>query len=544
MDSSWVSLIPPLLVIATAAATHRVILSLVLGIVSAALISSGFAPLASGVHIYQAIHSVITTAGNIYLFLFLIALGTLIESITHSGGVAAYTALLKRFVHNRRGAETASLCLSLVFCIDDYLNSLMTGSIMRPLTDSFRIPRVKLAFLLNSMSSPLCTLIPITTWAAMILGQLHASGISENGSTNNALIAADPFLTYLASIPFIFYSFFIIGSSWIIVRTQLSFGPMHQQEVIAQTSGNLFGNKEPIGRATDMDTKGEGSLAHFIIPIITFIIAALGFVLYTGKNVLFGGSNGIIETIKHASTTWSLMMASFTALIASSILMIKERHPLIRSLSLAAYRGVLSMKNSLIVLFLAFTFGVLLDQLHTGEYLAQLISASLPTFLLPLLIFALATITTASTGSSWGAIAILMGLVVKTLAALSSITTLPLTPADVPVFFISIGALIAGSVAGAHLSPITDATVVSSMSAAAYHIDHVKTLITYAFPALFGSGVAFLVGGLTYKLGLLTCLALSAGIGFGITVLLLWSFNRLRNDARPLRQAQDERSSV
>src|SRR5262249_44330539 len=151
----------------------------------------------------------------------------IISLISATGGINAYGRFIRPYIHNARNAESASLILSLLLFIDDYLSNLTTGSVMRPITDQFRIPRVKLAFLVNSMEAPITILSPVSSWVAEIVTQLSNSGIN---TTPQSLISANPFSVYLDLIPFIFYSFILIASVIFIVRRSISFGLMKQQE--------------------------------------------------------------------------------------------------------------------------------------------------------------------------------------------------------------------------------------------------------------------------------------------------------------------------
>lgn len=109
-----------------------------------------------------------------------------------------------------------------------------------------------------------------------------------------------------------------------------------------------------------------------------------------------------------------------------------------------------------------------------------------------------------------------------TISMLAALTegTAPLALALVPQFYATIGAIIAGSIAGAHFSPITDATVMASMATGSYHIDHVQTQIAYSIPAFIGTCVSYIVIALlgnfptliTYGVSLLVGLAVTIGI--------------------------------
>jgi len=97
-----------------------------------------------------------------------------------------------------------------------------------------------------------------------------------------------------------------------------------------------------------------------------------------------------------------------------------------------------------------------------------------------------ASITAFSTGTSWGTFSIMMPI------ALALAGSLEL---DIPLL---IGAVISGGVFGDHASPISDTTIISSMSADCEHISHVRTQLPYA---LIGAGMAsmgFLLFGYLY----------------------------------------------
>ncbi|MCL5436950.1 MAG: hypothetical protein M1549_03695 [Candidatus Dependentiae bacterium] len=528
MSFDWIVLVPPLIVLTSAALTRRVIASLLAGIASAAAIHTYNTGASLLTYLFGLCANTVSAPANIKLFAFLAVLGTVIELMTRSGGVAAYTAFVQKFVSSKRQVENSSLGVSCVFFLDDYLNSMTTGAIMRPLTDAFAIPRVKLAYLINSMASPLCPLIPLSSWAATIILYLQTGGIADFVKPGT-LIQADPFIIYLTSIPFIFYAIFSILGAFLVVNFRLSFGPMKRQECIADESGNLFGGKQ--APSTRSATPREGSLADFFVPIGSFILSALFFLLYTGNSILLGGNHGFVNTLRTADTMFSLLGASLFTLLTISVMSARAGTFSLRNTTTSCVEGLLLMKGAFAILFLSFAFGSMINNdLHSGAYLASLISRSLPLAILPLTIFLLATITTASTGSSWGTMAILIPLTITTLAGLATGAT-PVAASAVPLLFPSLGALIAGSVAGAHLSPITEATVVSAMGAGAYHLDHVKTMVAYALPTLLGASTSFLLIGMTHTLGGITsyAIALLAGIitmGAILFIRSAWAKNK------------------
>ncbi len=475
MSGSFLSLVPPLIVLSCALLTRRVLLSLSLGIISASLIIAQGNPLLAG---YLSISQIITQlceSEHLFTFGFLFTLGIFIQLLTHTGGLHSYTRVLQKFITTKKSAELSSLFLSLSFFMDDYLNSLTVGAIMRPLTDKLHIPRAKLAFLVDSMSAPLCVLIPATSWVATILVQIESSGISKD-LANSPLIIASPFSAYLGALAFTAYPLFIIISAYIIVLWQLSFGTMKCHETIAQASGNLFGGFicHTDEHSTDASTT---SLADFIIPIGSFICIAIA-----------------------SLTTLPIFPALFTAGSTSLVLSITyftlRQKITSQSLAFVCYEGIKLMKNSTLLLLLAWTLSTFLkNDLQTGPYLASLLLHTMPLSLLPVVIFITSTIISAATGSAWGTLAVIMPLAIPTAVSYAALKGATLTVIPT-IVYPSIAAVLSGAVAGGHFSPITDSTLMASTSTGARHFDHVITQISYSLPALIGSLCSFILSGI------------------------------------------------
>ncbi|HVX01235.1 MAG TPA: Na+/H+ antiporter NhaC family protein [Candidatus Babeliaceae bacterium] len=529
MDSgTWLSLLPPAFVVLLAVTTRRIILSLILGCISAGIISSSFS-LYAGIKLtilrllqesgFSALLTGIGSYDKLYMFGFLILLGILIELITHSGGIQAYTQTLHRHLTSKKAAQTTSLVLSTLFFIDDYLSSLTVGSIMRNVTDSFKIPRVKLAFLLDSLSAPLCILIPATSWGAMILMQLQVSGISLMPNPTVSVLA-DPLFIYLSALPFTFYPIFIILSAWFIVRRSISYGLMKKYEEIEQGGSDIskVTHKATVNTKSTKPETLPGSLYDFFLPIGSFIITFIIILLYSGSFKLLGGSNSFFVALANANSFLALFSASLLA-ISLSITILLSKKAITRSQFYTICKmGIKLMKNSILVLVLAWTFGALLKQdLMTGAYLAKVLLNALNPLLLPLMFFITSTLISATTGSAWGTIIFILPIAIPLATKLSSVFSLQ-TPLLLPI----IAAIFSGAVAGGHFSPITDSTVMASTSAGCNLMDHVYTQISYATPALIGSCVAYLLCGLLiHNSPSIVTAGLSFIIGLAITVSII-----------------------
>src|SRR3990167_3801945 len=229
MLNSWLTLLPPTFVIVGATITKRIHPALFLGIVSAAFIATQGDLWLTGTLSVNSLINTATSSDNLYLYAFLIAIGTLVSLFSATGAATSFAHAITKKIRSARQAQYSSLIVSLLLFIDDYLSILTTGYVMSPLADRFQISRQKLAFLVHSMAGPIVILAPVSSWVATIINYLDQVGVTT-GDEQTVRIAADPFFIYLKTIPFIFYSFLIILSVWFIIWKNISYGPIQEYD--------------------------------------------------------------------------------------------------------------------------------------------------------------------------------------------------------------------------------------------------------------------------------------------------------------------------
>lgn len=510
-----VSILPPLLVLVLGYWTRRIILSLICGIILAALIASDFQLLNSLkiLSLYLIANSEIDKilnpsmfweTWNLFICIFLLVLGIYVVLLQHSGGVFAYGKFVQRFVKNKKDAETCSLALSHILFMDDYFSSLTVGSVMHPITDSHKIPRAKLAYLVDSMSAPLAILCPFSSWVAAVLGFLRENGISEHLTPNTSIIAS-PLITYFQIIPYLFYSFIIISSTWFVVRWRISFGLMKRYEHTATTSGNLFGGaKDPHRHKKNKDHSLETTaLIDFIFPVLTLLFCVLIGMLYSGDWLGLGGERGFMSAMQNSKAAIALFLGGNLALFVCISFFIIRKKIQLSELPELFLEGIQLMAPAVIILLLAWTLGdVLRNQLHTGDYLASLISNSVPMVWLPTLFFFIATLIAFAIGSSWGTAAMLFPIAIPMVVSLQALPHIP-TISEIPIIYPVLGAILSGCVAGDHISPISDTTIMSVTSTKSYLVDHVQSQLPIAMPFIIMTGFAFLIAGIAQEYSLL-----------------------------------------
>lgn len=538
---SIVSLFPPLLVLTLGYLTHRIVLSLSAGIVFAALVATNFAPIPSVEMIGKILWDNLELSTflstqtfwqtwNLFICIFLLALGIFVTMLQYSGGAYAYGIFAKRKIKNPKTAETSSLILSTGLFADDYLSSLTTGSVMYPLTDTQRVPRVKLAFLVDSMSAPLAVLCPFSSWVAAIMGFLRENGVNEN-ITDTTLIVANPLTAFINIIPFIFYSFILVASMWFIVLRRISFGIMKRHELIAQETGNLFGGAQcPFGSDKEVEHNPlHTTLLEFFFPMVILLLCVMGGILYSGSFVLFGGHNSLLIACQQSSAATGLFIGGNLTVVICSIFFILRGRISVNKLPGIYWQGIKLMTPAIIVLMLAWSLGDLLRyQLHTGEYLASLMLGSVNIDMLPMILYFVATIISFTIGTSWGTAAMLFPIAIPLVL---SMTHAPahVTLDQIPIFFPVLGAVLSGCIAGNHISPISDTTIMSSTSTRSGLKDHICTQIQYALPGIIVTGLAFLICGLLMNYGLTAAMIISVACAIGLNMLVLWGLHCYSN---------------
>ncbi len=520
MILGWLVLTPPLCILAAVLLTQRLNLSLFIGLAAAALVA-GQGSLPTSITIISArLWSQITDLDNLYLYAFLIILGIIITLLEHSGAALAFAHTITRHLKSGKSAQTATLWLSSSLFIDDYLSCLTAGYVMRPIMDTFALPRVKLAYLIHSLSGPLVILAPISSWIALITSQLENAGICQGGHL--AKIAADPFYTYVQSIPYIFYSLFLIASVWFIVRASISYGPMHAQEQIARKTGNLFGGK-PALSSKNSPRDGAGSPGDLMIPIAVLIGSFVIGILWAGGYYLLGGSYSFLVALQKNNQTSAMLLLASIITLGVSLARYSYRHKISSRTLITLFKGGFAMmQSSIVMVFLASTMGIMLrEDLQTGVYLAQVLQGIIAVSFLPILFYLIAILTSLITGSAWGTIALLVPIAVQMVCTLSMVD-LPTTVAQTTILLPVLGALFSGAVCGNHLSPIAETTIMSSTSAGCYPLDHAITQFWYALPALIAAGISFvLIGILPWSAGINYLISASIGIALCLAAITI-----------------------
>ena len=466
-DPSWYSVLPPVLAIVLAIGTKQVILSLFAGIWMGFTLLNGFNPIVGVTAGIDGIINVFTDPGDTRVLIFTLIIGALIATIEHTGGVRGFVHFLesRRWVHNGVRAQVLAWATGLVIFIESNITLLVAGSVSRPLFDRYKISREKLAYLIDATSAPVCAMIPLNAWGAVIVGLVSSTDVDN------------PLETFIDSIPFNFYAIAAIILSAVVIWKNLNIGPMKKAEERTAAGQILWPGATPmvdISEELVEDRPGHiPSAALMVIPIVAMI-------LMMPIGLYITGDGDIIEGSGSTSVLWAVIVA----LVVAWIMNFTHGEHSVNELMRLFMKGAGGLLPIATILLFALALGDVAREPGTGIYVANLVGETIPGPLLAPLIFIVSAFIAFSVGSSWGTFAIMIPIAVPVALALG----LP-----VPLL---LGAAISGAIFGDHASPISDTTVVASMASATDHIDHVRTQLPYALLAAAVAALAFLLAGL------------------------------------------------
>jgi Na+/H+ antiporter NhaC len=459
-DYGWLSILPPTIAIVLALRTKQVHLSLFAGIWAGTTILAGFNPIAGLMGSLQQTSAVVSDPGNTPTLLFTLVIGALILLMQRSGGVTGFAEWMvaRGWVRGKMSAQLISALLGVSIFIESNITCLVTGTVSRPLYDRVGLSRAKLAYVCDSTSAPICVLIPINAWGAMLLGLLAAEGV------------ADPLAVLISAIPFNFYAWIALATVAFIAVSGRDYGPMRRAEEAASAGHGSIGASEDL----DDDVPAAGRKArNLIVPVLVLVAIVPIALRITGNGDWTQGSGS-------TSVFWAVSGAVVVAMVMyrlQGLFGVVE----MAEIAMAGFQQLLPVA---VILGLALTIGSVANQLGTGPWVASTVAPLLTPATVAPLVFLTGCLIAFSTGSSWGTFAILMPIAVP--LALTSGASLPLV----------VGAVMGGGIFGDHCSPISDTTVVSSLSAGCDHIEHVTTQIPYAVAGGVTATVLYFVVGL------------------------------------------------
>jgi len=507
MFGSFWALVPPLVAIILALVTKEAYSALFVGVLIGALFAADFAPVKT-VNLIVSDGFITAIADNAGIFLFLVLLGILVALVNAAGGSAAFGRWAEKNIRSRAGAMLATFVLGVLIFIDDYFNCLTVGSVMRPVTDSHKLSRQKLAYLIDATAAPVCMIAPVSSWAAAV------SGTAEGLNTGISGIQL-----FIKAIPYNFYSLLTFVFIIAIILMKFDYGPMLAYEKRARE-----GEDTGLGGAREEGGNPRGRVMDLVLPVVVLIVFCTMGMIYVGG--FFGtdwwGDTGLqgdfIGAFGNTDSYIGLPWGGLISLVIVIIYLLCRRVVTFKDAMACIPKGFTAMVAPIIILTLAISLKTMTNSyLGLSVFVHDLMEGAASSLykMLPAIIFAVACVLAFASGTSWGTFGILIPIVTA------------IFPADSPLMIIGISACCAGAVCGDHCSPISDTTIMASAGAQVEHVTHVSTQLPYAITVAAISFVCFVLA------GFLQSVALCLIVGVVLTVGVLYAIKLITSRKQP-----------
>ncbi|MGB1891634.1 MAG: Na+/H+ antiporter NhaC family protein [Candidatus Latescibacterota bacterium] len=517
------SLFPPLLAILVAVASGRLVWGLCLALFSGALIAL---PIDVPVYmwplhaLYMAAIDFVWTplrdSFQLFILGFTASLIGMVRVVSLAGGTRGIAEALVRRAASARSTRLATALLGLAIFFDDYANTIVVGTTMRPITDRFRISREKLAYLVDSTAAPVAGVAIISTWIGFEVG-LFGDAMDSLGT------GISGYELFFRALPARFYCLLTLFFLLVSTLMRRDYGPMLRAERRArQHNQPLAPGAQPMtGDAHQVpdhpDIAGHWAVAALPVGLVIFgvlagmhwdarnaeaVIAARGEHAFFSRvywTAVFSNADG--AKVMFLSSLAGSGLAFVFARTRKSLH--DGRRPLGTSTILRTWvSGITGFSYALLILVLAWAIKEMCQAVHTSDYLIGALENVLDPRFLPLLVFGLAAAVAFSIGTSWTTMALLLPTMLPVAHQMGDITLVILVAA----------AVLDGAIFGDHCSPISDTTVLSSIAASCDHIAHVRTQAPYAITTMCIAAVCGYLG---------STLLYSTYVGLGLGMLVV-----------------------
>ena len=486
--TAW-AILPPIVAIALALITKEVYSSLFIGIVTGAVLYAGadFDGIIN--HVLQdGLIASLADSYNVGILIFLVILGIIVALMNLSGGSKAFGKWALKRVRSRVAAEVATVILGIIIFVDDYFNCLTVGSVMKPVTDEFKVSRAKLAYIIDATAAPVCIIAPVSSWAAAVSGFVEG----QNGIS-----------VFIRAIPYNFYALFTIVMMFALIFMKFDYAKMAMYERNAVETGDLFTTPDANADSADAADQGsdKGIVLDLVLPVVILIVSCVLGMIYSGG---FFDGESFIDAFANSDASVGLSMGSLCALVITVIYYMCRRTISFKECMSCVPEGLRQMISPILILTFAWSLKAMTDSLGLKEFVGGLVEGmgSGAAAFIPAILFLVACVLAFSSGTSWGTFGILIPI------------GLAITEAQPQMMMPVMAACMAGAVYGDHCSPISDTTIMASAGASCDHLTHVTTQFPYATTVAAVSAVSYIISGFTSSpiIPLIVGLALLIGI--------------------------------
>lgn len=449
MEYGALTLIPIVFIIVTAIVTRKSFESLLAGSVIASIIMHGkgfFLPWV------DLLLETLSDPENQWVILVCGLFGSLIALLRESKGTSGFTRIGERLCRTERGALLGTFILGVVIFVDDYLNMLTVGTCMRPICDRRKVPREALAYLLDSTGTPICVLLPFSTWTAFYISLFMKEEAVRAAGFSSGLAM------YIQTIPFIFYASIMVVMVFLFAMGWMpKIGPMKKAYERVQKTGRTYSEESDKYNLEKEEGEEGGNIADFVIPILALIAVTI-----------------MIEDI---------LAAVIVALVLCLVMYVPRKKMTLSQWSGFLISGFCEMMPTLAILAGAFTVARCCNAMHLPEYIIAQVQPFVTPQTYPMIIFLVVSALTFATSSTWGISTIVIPIIIPLAAAVDA------------NLILTMAAVLSGSTFGSHACFYSDATVLASAASRIENMEHAFTQLPYAVIGAVLTCICLLVSG-------------------------------------------------
>lgn len=459
------SLAPAFIAIALAFITRDALFSLLIGVLAGVLIS--------GKNLLTGFTGICQTAlGNgdfVWVLMIEVFIGIMVAFFQKSGAIDSFSSAISGFNLKRRGVQVLAWLLGVFIFFSDYFSPLFVGNVMRGITDKAKVSREKLAYICDSTSAPVCTLIPFSAWGIYMAGLLVGFGTIANKNIAQNVI--------IHMIPYNFYgimSMLMVGL--ISIKIIPDFGPMKRAEDRAYAEGKPVADKANPLLSNELDKikPKEGSRPNLFLDFLAPALIIIG--VTVGTYIALGSAKTLEAFVCAVGFQFVVMLARKMATLSEMISLATE--------------GIKSVMSAILILAMAYCINTISKELGTANYVISITEEWMSPTVIVVLTFLVCAFISFFTGTSWGTYAIVTPICIP---LAFNITGGVVTP----VIYATTAAIMGGGCFGDHCSPLSDTTILSSLASGSDHIDHVKTQMPYALVSAIVACIGFVIIGFT-----------------------------------------------
>ena len=449
MEYGALTLIPIVFIIVMAVVTRKSFESLLAGSVIACIIMHGTGFFLPWVDMLM---EALSDPENQWVILVCGLFGSLIALLRESKGTGGFIRIGERLCKTERGAMLGTFVMGVVIFVDDYLNMLTVGTCMRAICDRRKVPRESLAYLLDSTGTPICVLLPFSTWTAFYISLFMKEEAIRNMGFSSGLSM------YIQTIPYIFYAsvtvlmVFLFAMGWLP-----KIGPMKKAYDRVRTTGRTYSEESDRYNMEPEDTGEEGRVIDFLLPVAFLIVATI--------------------------VADDILAAVILTLVLCLVLYIPRKRMTFTQWSELLISGFCEMMPTLAILAGAFTVARCCNAMELPEYVISTVQPYVTPQTYPLIIFLVVSVLTFATSSTWGISTIVIPIII------------PLGAAVDANMILTMAAILSGSTFGSHACFYSDATVLASAAARIENMEHAFTQIPYSLIGAAITCVCLLVSG-------------------------------------------------